>query len=95
MSAMQTCSVRELIDYLETCDPDLPVVAGSYYGDRHHTTQAVPLGVHDNALMVSSLYSDSGYKLISEEEYEAPENSDETIEAEPISVLMLNYELLE
>jgi hypothetical protein len=61
---MNSITVRQLQELLEGEDPDALVIFTADYGDYHHTAQALPLrGELDNATIVKSAYSNSGYAL--------------------------------
>ena len=81
---LTTLTVGELKAQLNTFDDDTPVVSTISYGDRVGTMQAVPVGDLDRAHLQPSGYSDSGYKVVLEED------ADE----EDLQVLCLNCDYL-
>ena len=61
-------TVAELLDVLESCNPDARVVFVCDYGDHCHTQQALPVGEaeelhHDYDELRESAYSQSGLAL--------------------------------
>ena len=62
-------TVRDLIEQLQSLDPDSPVLFACNYGDYHNTQQALPVGdveEHEASDLSTSAYSHSGLALTDE-----------------------------
>lgn len=79
-------TVRQLMEELESLDPDARVLFTCSYGDYHNTPQALPVGevVPDLTTndLAESAYSQSGIRLIEDREPDdepAPEEDEEDV----------------
>ena len=54
---------EQFLNDLRMMDPDMKVVIACDYGDRCHTTQAIPATEVNELYLEDSAYSDSNYKL--------------------------------
>jgi hypothetical protein len=92
-------SVEELIDELQTLDPEAVVVTTADYGDISHTTQILPVrsvrAIGDHEHVVESGYSHSGMSLVSDDT-DNGDDDDEEEETEGVSernVVILSMEV--
>lgn len=68
---MKTMTVRQLRNLLEGEDDGRPVIFSTDYGDYHRTLQALPLSGDVELVHIErSAYSNSGYALVREEDYD-------------------------
>ena len=61
-----TLTVKELISYLNNFDEDLPVVLQHDYGDRCNTPEALFVKEPEEAFLIETVYSDTGWKITDE-----------------------------
>lgn len=92
-----TMTVADMIRDLENFDPDAPVVIADDYGDRYHTTQALPVRMmvdSTDKIFRTSAYSNSGVELVDPYREHDPEPSDDVPDPEerPVVVLCQSYE---
>lgn len=77
-------SVDELIDELQTHDPEAVVVMTADYGDISHTQQVLPVrsvrAIEDHEHVVESGYSHSGMALVSDDNDNGDDDEDEEAE---------------
>ena len=75
--ALQTLTVKELIEVLENEDPEMPVVFASDYGDIGHTQQVHGIdGEIEEEPIHESAYSHTGW-AVPNHDRERPEDADE------------------
>jgi len=61
---METITVSQLIELLQTQDPDAQVIFSTNYGDYARTEQALPIrGRFEEAMIEKSAYSNSGFAI--------------------------------
>jgi len=75
----QCTTVRELIEQLESCDPDALVMFTANYGDYHNTIQALPVATveeSDSDALDITAYSNSGLCVLGEGDRVPGENDD-------------------
>lgn len=84
MKMLKTLTVAELIEILEECRQDAPVVFASDYGDHSHTEQALPIkGEVEQTMIQPSAYSDSGWAIATDD----TEDEDE-VESERVVIVI-------
>lgn len=93
-------SVEELIDELQTLDPEAVVVMTADYGDISHTQQVLPVRsirtIGDHEHVVESGYSHSGMALVSDDIDNGDLDEDGEEETEGVSdraVVVLSMEV--
>ena len=88
----QSYTVRNLLEELETLDPEARVLFACNYGDYHSTQQVLPIAEiteHESDVLHESGYSQSGIAFtdIDAEPDDAESNDDEDQETFPIVIL--------
>ncbi len=89
MKKFRSITVKELREALEFQEDDALVAFACDYGDYHHTEQALEIkGELEEASLVESAYSHSGFAVCDEEDDEE-EEADEAEQAKRPKVLVL------
>jgi len=84
-------TVRQLREELEGADPDARVFFTCNYGDYHNTPQALPVGEIiedlDTNSLAESAYSQSGVRLIEDDDGQGPRAEEADEDVFPVIIL--------